>query len=892
MKKQSIGLGIVLLLVLGVSVSSQQPQPQTLTLQAPAPKSPDNMSATVVGVSGQTTYYYWIVARYGVGNSSIFGPTVVTNAPNTLSVSNYVMVNWSPTTEATGYDLLRTTTNNTPTSTANILVVGSTTSTSWNDVGAALTSYTPVSTPGVTGFFGVDNLSVPIPGFVMSLPLYVANIATNNLAAQSVTTNAITVNGDATVTGTLTSGTVTANIYNGGTYFGDGSHLAGIPAPGSGGANVSFFMDDTNILPISGNNVNQVNTLTRLPVTTAEVVDNISAVSNTVRGESYLYNTALGTTSIPAGIWIDNTYAVVSSTIGGRVSTLTRNKYVVTPDLNTVTTSGAGASRTATASGGTPFSLVNIDANANGTIASYLQTPQGLYQITARTDNVTVTISVPVTYANEVGVAFSVWKKLFGTTTPPIVTTGTNYTLVSVSSVQSAFTVLATAKLGEITFGTSNNTTTITFTHNGNLHYSNFQSTMSSAAAILPGQTGGDFTITGVPPTTITVTSGNRAFGDYKASLSGCAFNITAGNGSGLAYLVLSDSGQEVLIYPNAGGLAINATGDLNCATQALVAPSFPTGYNFYAIGTINIVVGAFTTVTQYPSLSSGWYTICGANLLCSYSNGTITVDAGTNVMLNGGANILTGSIDGSNASFLKLPPSFAMDTTWMWGIEEFPPNTLTNGSIGTHGWNEAKISGTNNPTFTIPPPPTGHPGIVRMGTGAAADDTFYIAIWSTNNPSAFLSSWTGVGTFQWLFRVSSNVSTITAPVNGTFFCGLGRVTDVNTDNGIIFTVGTDAFWQYLATNGAGNVTKSASTIALSGDWLKLTMVWNGTANTIVYTIYDYATAATATTTINTNVGFPAAGLSPICKAFNTTTANIYTFIDRFAWDIRGIRPF
>lgn len=170
MKKLLIGLGIAL--TLASNGLGQQPTPQTLTLQAPSPSSPTNIGANVVGASGGTIYYYWVVAKYPIGNSTVFGPATVFNGPNTLSGTNYITVSWSSTVDATGYDLLRTTTNTVPSGTATIQVpTGSTVATSWNDTGGALGSYTVATVSGVTGIMGLDNLHAtrPIFGFSQAI---------------------------------------------------------------------------------------------------------------------------------------------------------------------------------------------------------------------------------------------------------------------------------------------------------------------------------------------------------------------------------------------------------------------------------------------------------------------------------------------------------------------------------------------------------------------------------------------------------------------------------------------------------------------------------------------------------------------------------------------------
>ena len=260
------------------------------------------------------------------------------------------------------------------------------------------------------------------------------------------------------------------------TYTGAGWENRPAGATGVGGG-IIFYMDDDNILPADSENTYKVNTLLEIPDTvTAEDVDTISCASNTVCYGSYLYNTALGGTSIDAGIWEFNTYASVSSVGGGRESSLTRSVFHVVVESETVTTTGSGTSRTCTASGGV---YVAGDANADITLAGYVQTPKGLYQITAYSSATVCTILTPTGYGNESGVATSTWKNKFQVSTGAITNLTTNYGLYSTITFQAEITIASTDKLAEMVFGVSDNTTNVNFCHNGTEHYSHFHTPMS-----------------------------------------------------------------------------------------------------------------------------------------------------------------------------------------------------------------------------------------------------------------------------------------------------------------------------------------------------------------------------------------------------------------------------
>ena len=170
-----------------------------------------------------------------------------------------------------------------------------------------------------------------------------------------------------------------------------------------------------------------------------------------------------------------------------------------------------------------------------------------------------------------------------------------------------------------------------------------------------PGQLGNDF-VTTASSTVLSTQAGARAFGTLRVASAACTFTITAGSINGLAYEYLTDSGQVVLLHPSgSGSLALSVAGN-NCQASAVAVPGWPTGMNFHPIATVAVENGHWGALTPYPSLSAGWYVVCAANLACSYSDGMVVVDAGANVLLAGGANIVTGSLDLSGAQFLNVP--------------------------------------------------------------------------------------------------------------------------------------------------------------------------------------------------------------------------------------------
>jgi hypothetical protein len=132
-----------------------------------------------------------------------------------------------------------------------------------------------------------------------------------------------------------------------------------------------------------------------------------------------------------------------------------------------------------------------IDASATNTTASYLQTPQGLYQITARTSDTVVTITTPSGYTNESAVAGTVWKKLFGITTPEITSISPNYSELSIYTTQPSTVVTAATKMGILGFVTSDHTRTISLTYNGEDRNTHVNTPLANLHNDLAGLQGG-----------------------------------------------------------------------------------------------------------------------------------------------------------------------------------------------------------------------------------------------------------------------------------------------------------------------------------------------------------------------------------------------------------------
>jgi hypothetical protein len=263
------------------------------------------------------------------------------------------------------------------------------------------------------------------------------------------------------------------------------------PNSASAGTGVVFYNATPVITAAGANNDVAILTFASIPVTTAEQVITGTAVNNTVLFSAFV-TVALNRLLFDAGIYDFTIWAGVDSTAGNSVTTITRQIYTATPFVvGTVTTTGTGSSRTATASSGTPFATSVIDASATNTTASYLQTPQGLYQITARTSDTVVTITTPSGYTNESAVAGTVWKKLFGITTPEITSISPNYTDFGVITTQPSTVVTTATKMGILGFVTSDATRTISLTYNGEDRNTHVNTPLANLHNDLAGLQGG-----------------------------------------------------------------------------------------------------------------------------------------------------------------------------------------------------------------------------------------------------------------------------------------------------------------------------------------------------------------------------------------------------------------
>jgi hypothetical protein len=232
------------------------------------------------------------------------------------------------------------------------------------------------------------------------------------------------------------------------------------------------------------------------PSSYPEDTDSVSVDSDINGGVGFIeryVSGALGRVSIPAGDWEFDTFADVSSNVGVS-NVVTRINRRAMMDGMTGTFTGAGATRTFTVTGGTPF--VSGDATSSILTATLIETPNQTGWISGFTSSseVTVTLTDPA-YVNESGVELSaLYYLLFSATSPELTTTTGehhNYT-----STQGEFAGLdLTDRLVAAYFGLtdSNSAKTINLYHGGASRYTRFTAPLATRHNDLLGLNEGDY---------------------------------------------------------------------------------------------------------------------------------------------------------------------------------------------------------------------------------------------------------------------------------------------------------------------------------------------------------------------------------------------------------------
>ena len=447
----------------------------------------------------------------------------------------------------------------------------------------------------------------------------------------------------------------------------NGTSWVNVAANSAGAGTGVVFYNASPVITASGTqNLIQIDTLATIPVVTAE--QTVTGQANLASGAvlfSAFVSTALGRTVIDAGVWDFVSWIGVDATVG--TNTVTRQIYTALPLVTgTVTMTGTGTTRTATASAGTPFATSVIDASATSTTASYLQTPSGLYQITARTSDTVVTIgNLPSTYTNESAVAGTVWKKLFGVTTGDINDTSPNYGLYEVTVTAGSYAITAATKVGILGFFTSDTPVTlhtVTITYDGTTRNTHVNTPLANLHNQLAGLNGGvaneyyhstsaEYTGTGTgvfvratSPTLVTPALGTPT-ALVGTNITGTATAFTASNVTTNANLTggVTSVGNAATVVTNA-----NLTGGVTSVGNAATVIT-----NANLTGGVTSVGNAATVVTN-ANLTGGVTSVGNATTVITNANltgGVTSVGNAATVVTN--ANLTGEATSVGNAATL-----------------------------------------------------------------------------------------------------------------------------------------------------------------------------------------------------------------------------------------------
>ena len=312
-----------------------------------------------------------------------------------------------------------------------------------------------------------------------------------------------------------------------------------------------------------------------------------------------------------------------------------------------------------------------------------------MYQISVRTSDTVVTIITPTGYSNESAVAGTVWKKLFGITTPDITYIYPTIGQIDVLTTQPSYAITAATKIGILGFLTASGgagTATIYITYNGTTRNTHVNSPLANLHNDLAGLQGGssdqyyhstaaEYTGTGTgvfvratSPTLVTPALGTPT-ALVGTNISGTATAFTASNVTtnanltgpitsvGNATSIASQTGtgstfvvntSPVLVTPNLGtpsaGVLTSCTGTATGLTAGTattangVAAGVVAGKMIYDQFTATASQTTFTTSATYISGKIEVY----ANGVKMVNAADVTVTSGTSVVFATGVALNT----------------------------------------------------------------------------------------------------------------------------------------------------------------------------------------------------------------------------------------------------------
>ena len=759
------------------------------------------------GVTGTNNwdYHSFLPYEYSAGGNLL----QLGNSTTEVDLSVYGNI-----TAQTGYQFIGNGFSLTSTNGAN--VVGNVTSAITANYANYAGNITIASQPNITEVGTLGNLLVSNNANVGNLlvstnanvlgTLYTGNIVAANgnisITGNSINVaNAIIAN-TATINGNLTAGNVNGgNLVQANYFIGNGVGITGLTLANSlsdvtissptlnqvigyngaywvnqtpqtttsAGSGVTFWFTGPTVIPTNANNYVEVDTLSSTPntATVSYLSGNIPTNSTAVFGA--LQSGVLGRTALDAGTWTYGIWANANAVNAGTV-TITGITYSTTPfTTGTVTLTGTGTSRTATASADSPFATAVGSSDPN--VASYLQTPNALMQITAVANSTSVTVTTLSTYVNETAVSGNVWNELFLVGSANLTTTLTEYNF---NTTQGTYVISNTASLGILITATStrSQSTNVSVTLNGTTTASSVKTPLITLHDNLAGLQGGQ---------------SNEYFHLTQAEYTG----------TGTGNFVRQTS--PTLITPNIGaatGTSLDTTGNI-------------TASNVYAnSGTIgaSLLTGTLTTAAQ-PNITS-------VGTLSSLSvTGNVTAGNLTGSLANGNSNVYIPSANG-NVDITAVGNTTLIVTGTGVNVSG-TLNATGNANVGNLGFGSGVITGTGNitggniigtiaagsNTITTTGNITGGNiiGIIAAGSNAITT-TGNITSGNANLGNLVQANFATV-TLTTTAANQSNITTVgtltTLNVSGT--SNLGPVSNVTITGG--------SSGQYLQTNGSGVLT-------------------------------------------------------------------------------------
>jgi len=433
----------------------------------------------------------------------------------------------------------------------------------------------------------------------------------------------------------------------------------------SAGASVNFWFTSPQILAgPTTNNFANIQTLLGTPNTTA--VSYVSGVIPSGVSEVFaVFETgSLNRTQLDAGQWAYSIWSNANATSGGAPS-IAVSQYITTPYAGTITITGTGTSRTATATGSTPFATAT--ASSNVSLASYLQTPNALMQITAIANSTSATVTTTSGYVNESAVSINVLDNAFyvGAATLTATLTAYNFTTTQGATALANTTIGLATVIASINGGSQ--TKNVSVTLNGTTTSSTVQTPLVTLHDNLAGLQGGaaeqyfhltttEYTGSGsgtfirqTSPTLILPNIGNATGIGLAINNSGTG-NISADNAN-LGNLVIANyfSGAGNLlsnIYgPNVSGTVANAnysaySGNVSNGTSNVSIPVSGGNINHFAAGNNTMIItgtGVNVSGTLNATGNANVGNLGTATAIITTGNIT-TINSG--LMQNGNSNI------------------------------------------------------------------------------------------------------------------------------------------------------------------------------------------------------------------------------------------------------------